>query len=317
MIAHTAKKIVLFLFALMLVAPAVSFSSPPEAHAASKGKKSRKGAKRKSRRKASSRRGSSRRTATTRRTVTRRAPARRTVSRRRGASRRRVDDRRVVHRRSSRVVSRRRAVRRRPIYRTNSRTTVVHHHHSDAGARRRAGRAPNARTVRGKRRGTDFFIAGNLGVSSLQANELATDTLPGTDFNLKVGGKGEILGLDVGFNVAGYRFDGEENSSSADLVKTGLFVDLKLQPTLSIFEPYVSVGGGLYSLNDPSMDITSTGGGLRFGAGMNLRIHDSIGLEAGYLFENVGYTDTVDSGTGRNSFGTQSSTLSAGLKIYF
>ena len=316
MFAQASKKLMVFFLTLLLAVPTVGMTLKAEADAGpltssrKKGKRVKKSARRSARR--DSRRSTSRR-ASGRRTVTRSGYPRRGAATTTVVSRRRVDDRRVVHTRSTRYVTPRRRTtivhsRRRPVYR---RTTVVNHYHEPTYRSSASAPAQPTRSVRGKRIGPEFFVMGNLGLSGLSAPALVDEALPGVDFNVVLGGRGELLGVDLGFNIGGYRLDPAGPANQADFSKVGMTLDLKLQPSLSIFEPYVLVGGGIYTLNDELQNLSSGGAGLRLGAGVDLRIHDSVGLGVGYTYETIGFTDEVE------SFGAQTETISAGLKIYF
>lgn len=106
-------------------------------------------------------------------------------------------------------------------------------------------------------------------MSALDAPQISFDALPGGDFNLGLGAVGELIGLEIGFHSALFRFD--PYSSWLDVILMGASTDLKIQPSLSILEPFVSAGLGAYHLRDTFLNEGAAGASLRLATGIDLR----------------------------------------------
>lgn len=228
-----------------------------------------------------------------------------------------TSNRRVVHRSSSRTTSRRtnrRVVRRtthrpsrRTVHRSSRRTTHHHRHRTRSNTTTRS----TTNSSSGKSN-IDVYLTGGLGTSGFSSSTISDQALPGLGYNLALGVKGKWLGAEIGFDGGGYTFD--PDAGGTDLAYTGLFVDLKLQPTLDIFEPFAFVGVGGYLLADDIVKENTEGGALRAGVGANLRF-DDFAIGAKYTFMSFSFAD--DSGIYGGDFGGASETVGVNLSIYF
>ena len=327
-------RIALFGLAISLALPAVELLEVSEAQAGPGGvlsgsrstsktraRRGRASAK-KNKKSKKSKRASSRR-ATSRAKVRTSAP--------RARHHRRADDRRVVRRRTSR------------------RTTVVesHHHHSSSSTTkvrrgrhyvRRSGRpqrryyrsaqpryrgnasvratAPAQTARRSASLGPEIYVTGGMGVSGFHAPQIIEGgSLPGLGFNIGVGAKGSLLAGEVGFDLSGWRLDPNQAVNSVDMTATGMTFDLKLQPSLWIFEPFVMGGVGMYGFTDHPIDASAAGGSLRLGAGMDVRF-GALAVSAQYLYSTMGFVGDAELYKG-GTFGAETEALSLGLKVYF
>lgn len=303
--------IITFLTTLALALPTTMIVAPSEASAIggvlksskSKGKRvhKRAGAKRTKKDRKKRTRRSSRKSSNTRRVVnrtSRRTTTRRTTTRRATNRTSRRTSRRVVRRTTTRRPSRR------VVRRSSSRTT--HHHH-----RRSEARASSSSSSKSKSN-IDVYLTGGLGTSGFSSTTISDEALPGLGYNIALGLKGKWIGAELGFDGGGYTFDPEEGGT--DLAYSGLFADLKLQPTLDIFEPYAFVGVGGYLLADDIVKENTSGGALRAGVGANLRI-DDFGIGVKYTYMAFSFRD--DSGIYGGDFGGQSESVGVNLSLYF
>lgn len=155
-------------------------------------------------------------------------------------------------------------------------------------------------------------MTGGLGSSGFSSTTISDEALPGAGYNVAFGGKGEYIGFEFGFDGGGYTFD--EASGQTDLAYMGLYGDLKLQPSLSIFEPFAFIGLGGYSLHDGVLNEVSGGASLRAGFGANIRL-DDIAFGVKYLHQGMSFAD--DSGSYGGDFTAESESVTANLTVYF
>ncbi|MFU8806922.1 MAG: hypothetical protein ACNA8W_24150, partial [Bradymonadaceae bacterium] len=86
----------------------------------------------------------------------------------------------------------------------------------------------------------------------------------------------------------GYKFD--PAARGIDLSVMGLSGDLKLQPSIGFFEPFIFAGLGGYLFQDGIMQESALGGALRMGLGADLRF-DNIAIGARYLYSMYGFSN--------------------------
>lgn len=154
-----------------------------------------------------------------------------------------------------------------------------------------------------------------MGLSGMAATQVADQALPGLDFNVGVGGKKGLVATEVNFGMAGYRLDGADAINTADLTVFSVAGDLKLQPSLAFFEPYVSAGLGGHVYTDHIIDESAAGASLRLGAGADLRF-DNVAVGVQYQRQYMGLVG--DSRVYNNgAMGATTESIGAGLKIYF
>lgn len=258
------------------------------------------------------------RTTTTRSTPTRtNVQSRRTVTRTRPAAHHTTTTRTVRNARPRTTTTHHRGHSVRRTYYSGSRHTHTSHHHSHhthAHTSSRSYVSSSSRSGRTHGRATiEPYVTGGLGISGLAADAIVDGALPGVGYNLAVGAKGKLFGAEFGVNGGGYTLT--PGDFSTDLGIIGLSGDLKLQPSIAFFEPYLAVGVGGYALQDAVIAETSGGVGVRLGAGADFRF-DNIALRAGYQFGGYGFGN--ESGAyGAQSIGAKSETLSASLVVYF
>lgn len=166
---------------------------------------------------------------------------------------------------------------------------IDHHHHHHYGAP-----APDIRTEEPRQPAKppiDIYLTLGAGLSGLAAPKISTHALPGNDFNLGVGAVGRFFGFEMGLHGGLFSFD--PDATILDVSLMGLSTDLKLQPSLSFFEPYIAVGIGGHHLYDAYLRETALGTSGRLGAGIDLRISKlaiSFRYQRNlYLFANGGY----------------------------
>lgn len=164
----------------------------------------------------------------------------------------------------------------------------------------------------GSKSNIDAYITAGIGTSGFDSQRISDLALPGLGYNIAVGAKGKYLGFEFGLDGGGYTFDPDEGGT--DMSYFGLFGDLKLQPTLDIFEPFIFAGVGGYLLGDGIVNETSEGAAFRAGVGANLRIDDfAVGLK--YTWATFSFTDS--SGIYGGDFGAQTETVGVNLSLYF
>lgn len=156
-----------------------------------------------------------------------------------------------------------------------------------------------------------YFTLG-LGAAGLDAAVLDDGTMSGTDFNLGLGAKTDIVSAEVGLHVAGY----EPVDPDRDISMYGLTGDVRLQPRLGFFEPYALLGVGVHGLADSETDFASVGPSLRLGLGADVRI-DDFGLSARYLYSAYGFDDTGNGRTLDGGYEAESSQLGLNVLFYF
>ncbi len=318
------QKLTVLIAALAMALPLSLGFSMSEAHAVggviqssrSGGKRvhKRAGAKKSSKSKKRKKTTRSRSTAsrrTTRSTAGRTTSSRRVV--RNGSSRtrvvrttRRAPAYRTSHNRRVYTTSRRRSTRH--VHTRSSSRTVHHHHHSGHTTTTTTKSQPQ----KSGGSGIDIFVTGGLGTSGLAVNAIADDSLPGIGWNVGVGGKGEYLGLEIGLDGGGYSLDPDVGGT--DIAYLGLYADLKLQPTFSIFEPFAYLGLGAYSLQDGVLNEATGGAGWRAGFGANLRF-DDFAVGGKYAYTGMAFSD--EEALYGGDFSAQAETVSINLTIYF
>lgn len=266
--------------------------------------------------------GTYRRPASSSSSVSRHGSSTRTVRNTRPRSTTHSSHGHTTHTRTVRTSSGRRLrgnTSRRTYYRSGSRRTYhsghhSHHHSSHAHAsvhHSSSGRASNVRREDSKP-SVEAYVTGGLGISGFASNEITDLALPGAGYNLAVGAKGGFFGGEIGLNGGGYTF--EPGSGSADIALVGLSGDLKLQPSIGFFEPYVAAGLGGYAMNDAVIEESATGMGLRLGAGADFRF-GQVALRVNYQHNFYGMQDVNGGYDGDLSARTE--TLGANLVVYF
>ena len=160
---------------------------------------------------------------------------------------------------------------------------------------------------------TQGYLSVSGGMSAMAADQIATQALPGWGFDVGLGARSGWLAGELGFNMGGYRLDPAQAQS--DMLLLGFNADLKLQPSFHVLEPYAMVGVGGNIFSDSVANASATGGALRLGAGLDIRL-DDIALSFQYLrtqnalLGDAGlYTDGMLS--------AQTETIGVGLKFYF
>ncbi|TXC75880.1 porin family protein [Bradymonadales bacterium TMQ1] len=193
---------------------------------------------------------------------------------------------------------------------TTSVRSTTHIHHTSAGDTRShynepaSPRSPSASPL-------DGYLTLGLGVGGFDANQLSESALPGNEFNLGLGVRGELLGFELGFHAGGYSFD--PGVSGTNIAVMGLSGDLKLQPSLGIFEPYVMAGLGGYHYQDAILQETALGGAVRLGGGLDLRFN-SFGLGLRYLYNVYGFGNDLSFSDGLSA---RSESLGLNASFYF
>lgn len=324
-----SKTVINLILALALVLPATMFTAMSTATAgpgsvlksANKdGKRTHKRANAKRTKKKSKSKSKRKRSSTTRRKADSRRTVRRTTTHRsRPSTTRRTTTRtrtvRTPHR------TQRRVTRTSPRHRhTTRRTRTRHVQHNHSRTRTRVVHTRSSSSTRANTHASssssgssiEAYITGGLGYSGFAAPTITDDALPGAGYNVALGLKGDYLGFEFGFNGSGHTFDPE--AATTDLAVFGLSGDLKLQPSIAFFEPYVLVGMGGYSLQDGVINEASGGIALRLGAGADFRFDDAA-LGVRYLHSTYGFAD--DSGIYGGDFGASSETLGINLSFYF
>lgn len=162
-------------------------------------------------------------------------------------------------------------------------------------------------------RRTEGYVTGGVGLSAFQSNQVSDLPLPGVDYNVGLGVKRGWVAGEFGFGIGGYRLD--PSSPLTDMTLVGLTADLKLQPSLSFVEPYVSVGMGGHVFNDYAVDGSAAGASLRLGAGVDLRLNKAA-ISAQYMRTGYGLAGQgvyAEDGTVTGA----TDTIGLGLKFYF
>ena len=249
------------------------------------------------------RRTTTTRTTPTRTTTTRTTPSRTTTTR----TVRNVRPR--THARSTRTVHRSRPNVRRSYYSSSH----SHHHSSHHTSHTTQSRSSTQTGRTHGRATTEPYITGGLGISGFASKQIVDGALPGIGYNLAIGAKGKLFGAELGVNGGGYTFD--PGAASTDLALVGLSGDLKLQPSISFFEPYAALGIGGYALYDGIVSEASSGIGVRLGAGADFRF-DNIAVRLSYQFGAYGLGNDSDA-YGGGDIGARTETVSAGLLVYF
>lgn len=250
----------------------------------------------------------------------------------------------------SRVVHRRHYA---PVPRTTTRTEVhhhhttaprtttrteIHHHHTGApvvvrprSTRRYyyygSGDTSGGSTVTGTYQGsnnrrsygaddrtTEAYITAGAGLSGMAAPQIANDALPGMSFNAGLGAKSSWMAGELGFTMGGYRLDPAQAQSDMTLI--GVSADLKLQPSFAFLEPYALVGVAGEYFNDTVVNQSATGGALRLGAGVDVRISD-VALSAQYLYTQHGLFSNGGAAYEDGMLSAATETIGLGLKLYF
>ncbi|TXD35925.1 porin family protein [Lujinxingia vulgaris] len=157
----------------------------------------------------------------------------------------------------------------------------------------------------------DGYLTLGLGMGGFDANQISTNALPGNEFNLGLGVRGELLGFELGFHAGGYTFNPEV--SGTDIAVMGLSGDLKLQPSLGIFMPYVMAGLGGYHFQDAHLQETAVGGAVRLGGGLDLRFN-SFGLGLRYLYNVYGFGNDLSFSDGLSA---RSESIGLNASFYF
>lgn len=161
---------------------------------------------------------------------------------------------------------------------------------------------------------TEAYITAGAGVSGFAANQISNDALPGMGFNVGLGAKSGWLAGELGFNMSGYRLDPAQTQS--DMALMGVSADLKLQPSFAFLEPYALVGVGGEYFSDSVANQSASGGALRLGAGLDVRI-DNVALSAQYLYTQHGLFGAEGSAYTDNLLTAQTETIGVGIKLYF
>jgi hypothetical protein len=94
----------------------------------------------------------------------------------------------------------------------------------------------------------------------------------------------------------------------------GLSGDIRLQPKIAFFEPFLMAGIGGYALQDAVIDEQATGLGLRLGGGADFRFRD-FAFRLHYTHANYGLGDRNGGFDGDLSARTE--TLGGSLVWYF
>ena len=155
-------------------------------------------------------------------------------------------------------------------------------------------------------------MTGGLGISGFAAEEITDLALPGAAYNIALGAKSGFFGGELGLNGGGYTFDPE--SASADIAMVGFSGDLKLQPSIGFFEPYVSGGVGGYALSDAIISEGARGAGLRLGFGADFRFQQ-VALRLNYQHGSYGLQDI--NGQYGGNLAARTETVGANLVVYF
>lgn len=212
-------------------------------------------------------------------------------------ARRRVVERHVYHT----PAPRRRVVRR---------NTTVHHNHSNSGGATVNSRVQDSTVSESS---VTTYLTAGMGISGFASPQMTDLPLPGGDFNMGLGARSGWLSTELGLTMGGYRFD--SNQSASDITMLGVTADVKLQPTLLLFEPYVSVGVGGHALNDDVVESTAMGGSLRLGAGLDIRL-ENIAISTQYMYSSYGFFEGSNVYE-NNELAAATETLGVGLKFYF
>lgn len=194
--------------------------------------------------------------------------------------------------------------------RTTSVRSTTHIHHTSTSDTRDHYNAP-ASPRSPSSSPLDGYLTLGLGMGGFDANQISDSALPGNEFNLGLGVRGELLGFELGFHAGGYTFD--PNVSGTDIAVMGLSGDLKLQPSLGIFEPYVMAGLGGYHFQDAFLQETAVGGAVRLGGGLDLRFN-SFGVGLRYLYNVYGFGNDLSFSEGLSA---RSESLGLNASFYF
>lgn len=150
------------------------------------------------------------------------------------------------------------------------------------------------------------------GMAGFKSDQIANKALPGQDYSLALGVKGDWVGAELGVSGGGYRLD--PDASGNDLAIAGVTADLRLQPKIDFVEPYVKAGVGAHRMYDGPIDEASSGASLRLGAGVDLRAeHWGAGVE--YLWSS--YSLQGDTQAYGGHLGAQSGSIGVKLLYHF
>lgn len=169
--------------------------------------------------------------------------------------------------------------------------TEVHHHHYHEGDTRRVSTARRVDYEDEHPNVLDGYFTLGLSTSGFAAGQIVDGALSGLEYNIGLGAKGDLFGGELGLHGGVYTLgsaDGE--SDQIDFSIFGLSFDLKLQPSLGVFEPYALVGVGGYIFQDGVMQESAGGGAIRLGAGADFRF-DNFAIGARYLFTGYAFSN--------------------------
>jgi opacity protein-like surface antigen len=158
----------------------------------------------------------------------------------------------------------------------------------------------------------EVFVSLGMGAAGFKADQIAEKALPGQDYALALGVKGDWLGAELGVSGGGFRFD--PDASGNDLAIGGITADVRLQPKIDFVEPYVKAGVGAHRMYDGPIDEGASGTSLRLGAGVDFRgEHLGVGVE--YLWSAYGFEG--DSGAYGGHLGAQTGSIGAKILYHF
>lgn len=202
-----------------------------------------------------------------------------------------------------------------PPRRATVQRTEVHHYRHDRAS------AANSSTVRSSSRSSEperernLYVTGGMGFSGISAPQIAEQPMPGLDFQLGAGARRGLFVGELGFGMTGWRMDPAAPSNTANLTLLGMSADLKLQPQIAFFEPFVMAGVGGHAFNDHVIEQNALGASMRLGAGVDLRFK-RLAISAQYMRSYMGFVGD-DQVYEDGVLGAQTEMIGAGLKFYF
>ena len=146
-----------------------------------------------------------------------------------------------------------------------------------------------------------------MGINSLSIGDVSAEPLTGTNYRVAFGGKGEVFGMEMGIEGGSFAFDDGQT-----LGMLNINGDIKVQPSIGMFEPYAFVGLGGSVLRDNVFDEDAGSALLRAGVGADIRIN-KVGFGAKYTW--TGYNFSNDQSY--EDVGAATQTLSGNVSFYF
>jgi hypothetical protein len=191
--------------------------------------------------------------------------------------------------------------------RTTTTYVETHHHHHAAGAASHTHYRSHEPYRYEPHHRADGYLTLGLGASALSPP--AGGPLFGSNLDLGLGVRGRVLATGMHFTGAGYLRGGTLPYAGVSLY--GLGADLKVQPALGPFEPYVFVGLGAAVASDRMAGTVALGGLGRAGFGADLR-HRNAALGLRYTYTGLALPDPD-----RGLAASRTDSVGLNLSLYF